>query len=85
MHFVSANPERNIQQIRRFSQAVELLVADEGTSEIYGKISAQLARSGNPIPQNDIWIAALAIQSELALVTFDQHFQQVTGLKVIVW
>jgi tRNA(fMet)-specific endonuclease VapC len=57
--FRCARPEKNLQQIALFLEALDVLVPDESTPEIYGRISAQLARAGTPIPQNDIWIAAI--------------------------
>jgi tRNA(fMet)-specific endonuclease VapC len=79
----SARPEKNIQQIARFLHAVDVLMPDEATPEIYGRISAQLARNGTPIPQNDIWIAAIALQADLSLATLDTHFAFVSGLKLL--
>jgi len=83
--FRSARPEKNLQQITRFLDAVDVLVPDESTPEVYGRISAQLAQAGTPIPQNDIWIAAIALQSSLPLATADGHFQNVSGLTVLLW
>ena len=83
--FRSARPEKNLQLITRFLEAVDVLVPDESTPEIYGRISAQLAKEGTPIPQNDIWIAAIALQSSLPLATVDYHFQHVSGLTVLLW
>ena len=83
--FRSARPEKNIQQIQRFLEAVDVLLPDESTPELYGRISAQLAQAGSSIPQNDIWIAAIALQSDLPLATADRHFQHVTGLTVLFW
>jgi tRNA(fMet)-specific endonuclease VapC len=81
----SAHPEKHLLQITRFLDAVNVLLPDESTPEIYGRISAQLAKAGTPIPQNDIWIAALALQSDLPLATSDQHFLHVAGLSVLMW
>jgi tRNA(fMet)-specific endonuclease VapC len=64
---------------------VDVLLPDESTPELYGRISAQLAQAGTPIPQNDIWIAAIALQSDLPLATRDAHFSQVTGLQLLRW
>lgn len=83
--FRSAVPEKNLRQIVRFLEAVDVLLPSETTPETYGRISAQLARSGTPIPQNDIWIAAIAIESDLPLATMDRHFQRVYGLAVLLW
>jgi tRNA(fMet)-specific endonuclease VapC len=83
--FRSSLPEKNLHQIQRFIEAVEVLVPDEFTPELYGRIAAQLAQAGAPIPQNDIWIAAIALQFDLPLATADHHFQRVTGLNVLLW
>ena len=83
--FRSAKPGENLRQITRFLEAVNVLLPDESTPKIYGRISAQLARAGTPIPQNDIWIAAIALQSNLPLATTDHHFRHVAGLTVLVW
>jgi tRNA(fMet)-specific endonuclease VapC len=64
---------------------VDVLLPDKSTPEIYGRISAQLSQLGTPIPQNDIWIAAIALQSNLPLATADLHIQNVTGLAVLMW
>ena len=51
----------------------------------YGKIKNQLKEKGQPIPENDIWIAAIAQQYDLTLVTDDLHFDTITGLKIEKW
>jgi len=40
---------------------------------------------GRPLPENDIWIAALARQHDLTLVTRDTHFEQMEGLSLAMW
>ena len=49
---------------------------------VRGKKSAQ---KGRPIPENDIWIAALALQHTLVLVSRDAHFREVENLELEVW
>ena len=83
--FRSNRPEKNIEQIERFLDAVDVLLPDESTPELYGRISAQLAQAGTPIPQNDIWIAAVALQSDLPLAARDAHFRHVVGLQLLHW
>jgi tRNA(fMet)-specific endonuclease VapC len=83
--FRSARPEQNLRQIERFLEAVDVLLPDESTPELYGRISARLAQAGTPIPQNDIWIAAIALQSDLPLATLDAHFSQIAGLQLLHW
>lgn len=81
----SARPEKNLAQISRFLEAVDVISPDDSTPEVYGRISAQLAKAGTPIPQNDIWIAAVALQAELPLAAGDRHFEKVEGLAALVW
>lgn len=47
----------------------------------YGRIFAELRRGGTPIPINDVWIAATALDCGGSLVTFDRHFQKIAGLQ----
>ena len=62
-----------------------VLAIDEATSEFYAEIRADLHRRGSPIPTNDLWIAALAKQHNLPVVTKDEHFRRVQGLQVVSW
>ena len=62
-----------------------VLVVDEGTAGHYAEVRDELKRSGRPIPGNDVWIAALARQHSLPLLSRDQHFDFVPGLKRIGW
>ena len=51
------------------------------TASEYAEIWLQLKRSGNPIPVNDAWIAALARQHDLAVLSNDSHFDAVEGVQ----
>lgn len=51
----------------------------------YGVIKNQLRVKGRPIPENDIWIAAVARQRDLVLVSRDDHFAKVEGIKLEKW
>lgn len=53
---------------------VNILYVDDVTAERYALIVAYLKKNGSPIPANDIWIAAVAMQHGLVLLTSDQHF-----------
>jgi tRNA(fMet)-specific endonuclease VapC len=55
------------------------------TAQIYGAIAAELRVRGQPIPTNDVWIAALARQYGLTLATLDSDFTRVSGLTVEIW
>ena len=58
---------------------------DQTTSETYGRVKAELAETGSLIPDNDIWIAAMARQFDLPLVTRDSHFAAVPRLTTLAW
>jgi predicted nucleic acid-binding protein len=62
-----------------------VLPVDERTAEHYAEIRDELRRRGRPIPANDLWIAALARQHALPLLSRDRHFDSVPGLRRIGW
>jgi predicted nucleic acid-binding protein len=74
--------EQNREELDLFfdSPRVELLSVDEGTAEFYAQIFADLKQKGRPIPTNDLWLAASAMQHGLALATYDDHFNSISGL-----
>lgn len=59
---------------------VGVLVPARETAEHYARLFVQLKRAGTPIPDNDLWIAALALEHDLTLITRDQHFERVPQL-----
>ena len=69
---------------RLVSESV-LLEVDETTAHYYASIRHELKVKGHPIPENDIWIAALARQHELAIVSRDPHFDAVEGNRRRSW
>jgi tRNA(fMet)-specific endonuclease VapC len=81
----SSNVQRNLAQVRAFAAQSKVLLCDPATAEVYGQVKNELKLQGHPIPENDVWIAALAKQHGLTVVSRDQHFLQVTGLSVAVW
>ncbi|MCK5567158.1 MAG: type II toxin-antitoxin system VapC family toxin [Actinomycetia bacterium] len=81
----SAREKENLEELDRFLYSPRVLVYDIDieTSEFYAKIYDELKRSGDPIPTNDLWIAALALQHGTKLFTLDKHFRKVQGLFLI--
>jgi tRNA(fMet)-specific endonuclease VapC len=71
--------KKNEAELARFleSPRVSLIDVDEQTAERYAVIFTTLRAAGTPIPTNDLWIAASAMQHGLRLLTLDAHFQQV--------
>ena len=76
--------KKNRDILREFlvSPRVEVLVLDEETAERYTAIITYLWSNGPPIPTNDLWIAATAMQYGLKLITTDSHFQKVPQIIV---
>lgn len=74
--------ESNRQELEDFlsSPYVTLLNVTMVTADRFGRIAASLRRKGRPLPTNDIWIAAHAMESGADLLSFDQHFEHVKGL-----
>jgi tRNA(fMet)-specific endonuclease VapC len=81
----SSRVEQNIAQIDRFRAANTILVCDGSTASVYGIVKNALREKGRPIPENDIWIAAIALQNGLILATRDAHFGEVDALQVETW
>jgi tRNA(fMet)-specific endonuclease VapC len=81
----SANREKNMDAIERLLKETRLLAPDRETAGVCGEIETELRRRGRPIPTNDVWIAALALQHGLPLLTRDTHFHEVEGLNVLGW
>lgn len=83
--FNSNNVDSNLHRLRVFVDQVGALPCDEITAELYGQIKTSLRQQGTPIPENDIWIAASALQHSLTLVTRDVHFDAVKRLRRSRW
>jgi tRNA(fMet)-specific endonuclease VapC len=62
-----------------------VLVVDDTTATHYASVRDELRKAGRPIPENDVWIAALARQHGLPIVTQDAHFDSVSGARRIGW
>ncbi len=86
LHYGALRAQRREAQlalIRDFLQTAILLLPDRNASERYGQVKVELAGMGRLIPDNDIWIAAMARQFDLPLVTRDGHFATVPALKTL--
>ena len=72
----------HLAELRRFLDhpRVSLLPVSWTTADRFSRIYAALRRTGKPIPTNDIWIAAHALESGAQLVSSDPHFDRVEGL-----
>lgn len=81
----SSHASENLARIDDLSQQVVILDCDGDTARQYGAIKNALRLKGRPIPDNDIWIAAIARQYHLTLVTRDTHFVEIDDLLSETW
>jgi tRNA(fMet)-specific endonuclease VapC len=65
--------------------ATRVLNVDQETSIHYAKVRSELKKTGQPIPSNDLWIAALCRQHRLTLMSQDRHFDAVQSLEQVGW
>jgi tRNA(fMet)-specific endonuclease VapC len=71
--------------LETFSRNCTVLPVLESTAIHYANIHNQLRQAGTPIPENDIWIAALAVEHHLPVLSGDAHFDKVSGITRIDW
>lgn len=81
----SGRVEVNLARVDELVAGSTILVCDAETARQYGEVKNKLRLKGRPLPENDLWIAALALQHDLTLVTRDAHFQKVESLKTAAW
>jgi predicted nucleic acid-binding protein len=77
-------PRRNQEELSAFlsSTRVGTLSLDDETAERYAAILHSLWNAGTPVPTNDIWIAASAMQHGLPVVTTDSHYRSISQILV---
>lgn len=78
----SSRKAHHLAQIDVLLSLSEVIHTSNETAKIYGWIKVQLKKKGKPIPENDIWIAALAMEHDLTLITRDQHFTYLPELVI---
>jgi tRNA(fMet)-specific endonuclease VapC len=81
----SERARENLARIDEFAADNVVLGCDTETARQYGRVKNALWIKGRPIPENDIWIAAIALQHDLTLVTRDAHLGEIESLRVAAW
>ena len=81
----SSQVNKNLKRIEALIASNIILACDAVTAFHYGNLKEKLRQIGRPSPENDIWIAAIALQFESVLVSRDEHFSTVQGLTVESW
>ena len=74
--------ERNRQELDEFiaSPFVKVVPVTMATADRFGRVAAALRKRGTPIPVNDIWVAAQALETGAELLSFDRHYEAIDGL-----
>ena len=84
--FAAGNRERrNREELQAFldTPRIDIFATDQTTADYYARVYLGLRRRGRPIPSNDLWIAATALQHGMALFSRDKHFTEIDGLLVV--
>ena len=79
----SGRAVENLAAYRSFVYDLQPLLLDGLAAEHYAEIRLALKQKGRPIPDNDMWIAAICRANEVPLLTYDRHFTEVPGLALI--
>jgi len=84
---IKVTRDRKIREawLEDVESAVTVLDVNSETARHYADGREQLRKARTPIPENDLWIAALARQHELAVITRDGHFENVADLRRVGW
>jgi tRNA(fMet)-specific endonuclease VapC len=80
--FGSSRRSENLRRLEQFAEAVAVLPCDATTARHYGEVKQAQLERGRPIPENDFWIAGLAAQHSLSVMTRDRHFMELQGVEV---
>ncbi len=81
----SGRVEANLMEVEVLALSGAAIGCDIETARVYGRIRYELRAKGRPIPVNDTWIAAIALQHNLTLLTRDGHFKEVDNLPLQSW
>jgi len=72
-------------QLDFLEQTVRVLDITRETAAVYAAVRFELRQRGRPIPENDVWIASLARQHGLSVMSQDVHFDAVPGIQRLSW
>ena len=81
----SRHRRRYEEWLARYLPQTDIATITSATANTYADIRLELKRLGTPIPPTDVWVAALARQHDLAVLTNDSHFDFVDQIKRIAF
>lgn len=81
---IGSKTKKNREELQLFLESSRIKIYDitSDTAQFFSKIYSILKRKGKPIPTNDMWIAAQALEHGCVVCTYDKHFQEIDGLLV---
>ena len=81
----SKRQQENMSRIDQFATESAVLDCGVETARRYGEIKNALRAKGKPIPENDIWVAAITVEHGLTLLAHDAHFHEMAELSLETW
>ena len=81
----SSRPIANRAVLDQFVDGRIILFCDLLVAREYGRLKSELKGQGTPLPENDMWIAAIALRYGLTVASRDRHFREIEGLAVESW
>jgi len=84
---IAASGKRDAYEawLQQYLNRFDILPINAETADVYATLRGALKTAGTPMPANDAWIAALALQHRLPLASRDAHFDHVRGLRRVAW
>ena len=84
---MGSRARRNVVELEDFLRrpGVSVAAVTKAAAERYGTLVSKLKQQGTPLPTNDIWIAAIALERGAQLVTMDSHFADIPGVYATGW
>ncbi len=80
----SKKSNSNLRKFRAFIKSCKILNSNAAIAEEYATVRLKLRQAGTPIPENDIWIAAICNVNKIPLATRDDHFRKVEELRLLM-
>jgi len=81
----SGRPEANRAVLDQFLNGKVVLTCNLAVAREYGQLKGALKVQGKPLPENDMWIAAIALHHNLTVASRDRNFGEIAGLVVAGW
>ena len=81
----SSRAAENTRRCQKFLDTFEVLPLTRATAEHAALVKADLRTRGRPIPENDLWIAAVALEYSLSVATRNEYIRSVSDLSVVRW